>query len=430
MQLGNGKPLRVTLSALTAALLGSGAVKAAESAKVDSDLLIYSESGRVKVAEGVLDYSKVVSERQSVGVRLTLDALTGASPTGAAPSNKAQTFTGPSGGVGYTIPAGQIPVDSTFHDTRFAVDGRLMESLDRVTMVKVGAHVSKERDYLSFGLNGGITRDFNRRNTTLGISGSYSHDIVSPIGGAPAPLTAMPPPSGLGQGLDDRGATAGPGKGKDVVGGIAGITQVIGRETILRVDYSVNRTSGYLNDPYKLVSLVQGDGSTSPGTTIDNLYENRPGVRNETALFTEVRQYLFGSALDLSYRFFRDDWGIRSHTADALWRFPLPDDRAIEPHFRWYRQTAADFYHPFLVDGQGIPLVASADTRLAAFDAMTFGLKYSFALDEYSRMSISAEYYTQLGSRGPPDAPGFLAQYNLFPNLNAGMVRIGYKHDL
>lgn len=429
MQLGGQKSIRTAVTALTATLLGSSHVAAAESNTIDSSILIYSESGRVKAGEGVFDLSHKISERRTVGLRLTLDALTGASPNGATPSSSVQTFTSPSGSSSYEAPADEIPLDDTFSDQRGALDGRLSEMLDRVTFVNVGGHLSLEHDYASFGANAGITRDFFSRNTTLGVSGAYTHDIVSPIGGAPDPFASMPPPTAREGEGEGEGEGGGPGKGKDTVDLVAGVTQVLGRYTLVRFDYSLSRSSGYLNDPYKILSVVQDRGSTAPGEPVDYIFEKRPGSRLKQAVFGELRQYIAGAGLDASYRYFWDDWGITSHTVDVFLNVPLHDGHAIEPHVRWYRQSEADFYNPYLVEGRGFPNFASADVRLAEFDAMTYGAKYSMPLDNLTTLSVSGEYYTQLGKRGPPVDFGILSRHDLFPQLDVFMVRVGFTHD-
>lgn len=433
MQLNRHEPIRTAVAAVTVALLGSaGSARAADSGKIESSLLIYSETNRVKAAESVTDYTRPIDDRRSFDVRLTLDGLTGASPNGATPASTVQTFTGASGRVGYTAQPGRIPLDNTFHDTRLAADGSITDLLNRLTSVTYGAHLSIEHDYASVGLRSGITRDFFQRNTTLGLSGAYNHDTVLPIGGAPTPLTPMPPPTAAPVGGEGEGgggsATPGPGKGKDVLDGVVSLTQILDRDTFLRADYSFDRTSGYLNDPYKLLSLVQDWGAAAPGEPVAYLYESRPTVRRQQAVFGELRRYVAGVVLDASYRYFWDDWGIVSHTVEAFPRIPLGHGRSIEPHFRWYRQTAADFYRPYLVDGQPLPQYASADSRLTDFQAVTWGLKYAMPINDGDHISFSAEYYRQLGSRGPPDAVGILGQYDLFPPMSVVMVRMGYEH--
>jgi len=429
MQLKRHDRIGAAVTAATAALLSSTA--RAEPSKVDSSLLIYSETNRVKAGEGVIHYSRQVSDTRTYGLNLTLDGLTGASPNGAMPSSRAQTFTGPSGSVGYTAQPGEIPLDTSFTDKRLALDGSMTSLLDRITSLTLGAHFSVEHDYYSFGASSGISRDFYRKNTTLGLSGSYSHDIVSPVGGAPVPFASMPPPTSRSEGEhegEEEGGS-GPGKGKDIVDGMFGITQVLGRNTLMQANYSVTYASGYLTDPYKLLSQVEDWGSAAPGEPVDYLYENRPSSRNKQALFTSLRRYIAGSTVDLSYRYFWDDWGITSQSVDSFLRLPLGSGRALEPHVRWYQQTAADFHRFYLVQGQTLPQFASADSRLAAFDAWTLGLKYSFPLQHLDRLALSAEYYTQLGSRGPPDAIGILSQYDLFPKLDVLMLRVGYTRE-
>jgi hypothetical protein len=429
MQLDTQKSISAALSAITATLLGTGAAAAPGATTVDSSILLYSETGRVKLAEGVFDYGRNLSETRSIGVRLTLDALTGASPNGATPSSAIQTFTSPSGGGSYSVSAGTIPLDDTFQDMRGALDLSLRESLDRITFLNVGGHLSFERDYMSFGANVGITRDLNRKNTTLGVSAAYSHDIVSPYGGAPDPFASMPPPDGDDDGEgEDEGEDEGPSESKDIVDGVVTLTQVIDRKTIVRVNYSLSWSTGYLNDPYKIVSVVYDRDTATPGEPANYLYESRPDTRSKQAIFGDVRRSIAGSALDLSYRYFWDDWGVTSHTADVSLRLPVGSEHYIEPRFRWYRQSEADFYTPYLVDGQVFPNHASADSRLAEFDAYTYGLRWGFPVATDFRMSLTAEYYTQKGTRGPPDNFGVLSQYELFPELDAFMLRVGFSH--
>ena len=433
MQLNRPERVGTALTAFTAALLGTHAASAGDTGKVDSSLLIYSETNRVKLAEGVVELTNPIDEKKSYLLRGIFDVLTGASPNGATPSSHIQTFTGASGNAGYSAPAGSIPLDNTFSDRRFAFDGSLIDQLNRLTVVNIGGHLSWERDYSSLGVNGAASRDFNRKNTTVGVSASYSHDTVSPIGGAPVALSSMPPPTnvvgGDGEG-EGEGGGSGPGIGKNVGDVVVSMSQVLGRQTLLQMNYSFDWSSGYLTDPYKLLSVVGDESSAAPGEPVDYLYEKRPDVRNKQALYGELRQYIKGAAADVSYRYFWDDWGIRSHAVDLVTYIPLPRHHSLEPHVRWYRQSQADFFHTYLVQFQAPPQFATADARLAAFDAWTFGLKYSLPVGEADQIGFSAEYYEQKGTRAPPNPIGILADYDLFPALNVFMVRVGFSHAL
>jgi hypothetical protein len=426
MQLNGSKSIRGVLATITAALLGSGAVSMGEQGKLESSILYYSESGRVRAGEGIVNISKQLKGDRNIGVKLTLDGLTGATPNGAAPSSKVQTFTGASGRTQNVVQPGVIPLDGSFRDMRFAVDANLSQPWNRVTTSVFGGHFSAEHDYYSFGVNSGITRDFNRKNTTLGLSGSYSHDIVAPRGSVPIPFAFLPAPAPPSEdGRESRGNHS--TRPKEVFDVVFGVSQILDRKTIMRLNYSYNRTSGYLNDPYKILSVVNDQNSMDAGEPVNYVYESRPRSTGRQALYGQVRRDLSGNTIDLSYRYFWDNWGITSHTVDVFYRWQLGGDKALQPHLRWYHQSQANFYRAFLVDGVAFPQYASADTRLAKFSALTAGLQYSLPISGGSRLNMTAEYYTQVGDRSPPNAVGILRQYDLFPRMNVLMFRLGFE---
>jgi hypothetical protein len=432
MQLNGKTSFRGALMAVTTALLGTGAVRAAGDNRLESSLLLYSEVNRVQAAEGIVGLTRALKGGRLLNARLTLDGLTGASPNGATVSSRVQTFTRPSGNGSYTVKPGEIPFDDTFKDTRYSFDGSLSQPLNRVTTVLFGAHLSTEHDYTSLGANIGFTRDFNRKNTTLSASAAFSHDIVRPTGGAPDPLSLMAAPSDeneIEREDDEGGHSSGPDKNKNTIDAVLGVTQVLDRRTLLRINYSYSHASGYLNDPYKLLSVVQSPAAAEPGEPVNYIYEARPGSHTRQALFAEIRRYLGGHTIDLSYRYFWDDWGITSQTVDLFYRLPLMAGHALQPHFRWYRQTEADFYNAFLVDGAPLPAHASADYRLAPFHAVTLGLQYLLPVAEDIHLSFGFEYYRQSGDISPPASFGILSQHNLFPDLDAVMVRLGFTRD-
>ena len=429
LQLNRSRSIRNTVATITAALLSSGVAGAADPGqnRAETSFLLYSEKNRVTAEEAVIGVNKLLKGNQTLQLKLTYDGMTGATPTGAAPSRKAQTFTRPSGRGSYVIQPGEIPLDNTFKDNRFAADASISQPWGRMTVVNFGAHGSAEHDYSSIGLNGGITRDFNRKNTTFGISGAYSHDVTTAVGGTPVPFTPEKAVSAGGEGENIRIPRT--GKPKEIYDVVVGFSQILSRMTIFRMNYSFDRASGYLIDPYKVLSVVQPADSVDPGETVVNIYENRPASRNKNAVYGELRQYLSGNTIDLSYRYFWDNWGVISHTVDISYLWQFQSGKSIQPHFRWYRQLQANFYRPFLVQGAALPAYASADARLAKFDAYTMGLQYSVPISDISRLNISAEYYFQRGDGSPPEAFGALSGLNLFPKMNALMIRLGYSYD-
>lgn len=429
MQLKKRESVKFAITALTAALIGSTAVYAAGQDQIESSLLIYSEKSRVSAAEGIVGISKHIRGDYLLGLRLTYDGLTGPSPNGATPSSRIQTFTRPSGSGSYDTQIGETPLDDTFKDTRFAVDASLGRPIGRMTQVSTGFHFSAEHDYSSLGISAGLTHDLFQRNTTIGLSGSYSRDAINPEGGAPLGFSVMPLPSGDGGDDEHEGEGDGISHAKDVFDAVLSVNQIVDPKTIVRMNYSFSHSSGYLTDPYKILSVVQDANSTAPGAPDHYVYEKRPTGRNKHAVFGEVRRYLGGHAIDLAYRYFWDDWGVTSHTADMFFTWQLKNGHAIQPHVRWYSQSEADFHRYFIVQGAPLPENASADSRLAKFDAVTLGLEYTLPFNEVTRLRLTGEYYTQMSDNSPPEAFGELRQYDLFPKLDAFMLRAGFVRD-
>jgi hypothetical protein len=305
------------------------------------------------------------------------------------------------------------------------------QPLARVYTASAGLSYSTEYDYTHAGANLGLSRDFNQRNTTLSFGLAWSQDDIDPVGGAPVPLSQM---LDVGDLSNRRGTES-----KDVLDVLFGITQVIDRTTVVRLNYSYSDSSGYLNDPYKFLSVVDpltGDtisrapapGNTGPGGTYR--YENRPDTRTKQALYAEAKKYLAGKTLTVAYRHMRDDWEIDSHTLEARLRWPVSTGTYIEPHLRYYTQTAAEFYRLSLVNGEPLPQFASADYRLGDFDAATVGIKFGRELRQGREWSIRLEYYQQSAEVPPGMLIGNQAGRDQSPDLSAIIAQFSYRFGL
>ncbi|MCP3982066.1 MAG: DUF3570 domain-containing protein [bacterium] len=428
------KKVAASLAAATCSLLGLAqppTVEAKEAKpkkwRFDTALQFYGENDdRVQDTSFNFLARKTYGRERLLSFKLAVDSLTGASPNGAVPANDAQTFTSPSGGRGYTTPAGEIPLDSTFLDTRIALNGDWARPAGRFGRVSLGASVSNEYDYLHAGVNGRYSRDFNQRNTTLSLGLAIAGDSVEPVGGTPDPLSVMPAPD---DDTDSDSAYRGD-ESKTVTDLVVGVTQVFGKRTLAQFNYSFSHASGYLTDPYKLLSVVDPvTGDPTPGPSPDVYlyrFESRPDTRTKHSLYAQVRRHLSRDILDASYRFMTDDWGIQSHTVDFRYRFKL-GRHYLQPHARYYVQSAADFYYRTLFDGDPTPEHASADRRLGELDAYTLGLKYGHPYGNGKEWSVRLEYYSQSGRAPPESQVGSLRQFDLVPTVDALIGQIGFR---
>ena len=211
------------------------------------------------------------------------------------------------------------------------------------------------------------------------------------------------------------------------------------RNLLLQVNYSFSDASGYLNDPYKIVSLVDsftGDPllrTPTPGVdgpSHQYLFESRPDERTEHSLYAQSKYYMDGKVLDASYRFMTDDWDIDSHTVDLRYRWPLNDRTYLEPHVRYYTQSHAEFYQPSIDGGATLPSYASADYRLGEFDAITVGVKYGWETVSGSEWSARLEYYMADGSIPGNLLIGTQGEREIYPDLDAVIAQISYRFGI
>ena len=430
----NQKSISATLATATCALLGgtiAAPVDAQEEPSWDfnTSFLYYGEDNdRVQDASISMLARRTFYDDRALTMGLTIDALTGATPNGGIKQNTPQTFTQPSGKDVFTAPANTLPLDDTFRDTRVAVSASWQQPLGRLYTFNVGASASKEYDYLHLGANAKISRDFNKRNTTVSAGLAFAADNIDPEGGAPMPLTPM-------LDVDDLSNRMGK-EDKDVVDLVLGVTQVISRNLVVQVNYSFSDSSGYLNDPYKIVAVVDGlTGDVIPRTlppgeespSHEYIFESRPDERTKHSLYGQAKYYMGGKVLDASYRYMTDDWDIDSHTVDIRYRWPINDKRYLEPHLRFYTQTAADFYQVGVVDGDPLPSYVTHDYRLGEFDAITAGLKYGWETKNGNEMSVRLEVYQQRGSISADKLIGNQVGLVEYPDLDAVIFQYSYR---
>ena len=261
LQLRRYRSIRESLTAVTATLVGVSSAAATGLDHSETSMLIYSERDRVRATETMFSLDKQMNRGYSLNLRFTYDGLTGASPTGGSPSKYPQTITRPSGGGRVVVAAGELPVDNSFGETRFAADATLSRGVGAGTKVSGGVHLSSEHDYKSIGLSGSVTKDLDSARTTLGLALSVLRDVSSPIGGIPKPLGDI-----TDEVETQNGRRVRRGNGhKRVYDAVASLTRVLGPGLLARFSYTFDRSEGYLTDPYKIISVVQPMDSADPG---------------------------------------------------------------------------------------------------------------------------------------------------------------------
>ncbi len=413
--------LRKRLLAATATLLSAASASQASQAQEpwtwDASFLQYNEADRIRVSEPQIGVRRAFSDQRVLSVLATIDTISGSTPLGTLPHTQntapVSTVTSASGHA-VNREVGRVPL-SEMKDTRLSLATTYERPTSAVSRTIVSGTVSKEHDFLSFGGSYTWNRDFNSKNTTLAVGASPEFDLVTPNGGLP---NAYGPYQAPGE-FERQSRT------KYLVSGLIGITQVINRKTLMQWNYSPTYENGYLNDPYKLLSITNNQGDP-----LSTIHEKRPGYRIEHSWYWLTRYNIRDQdVFSLGFRYYRDDWGIRSKTLDFTYRWQYHEKRFFEPVVRYYRQSASGFFHAGLRQAEALPEAASADYRLSEITGVTFGARMGWILKNGSELTLRAEYYSQTGENTPASAVGAQRAYDLFPALHATILQVAYSFE-
>jgi len=417
-------------------LLQVSAVAQAKSDEWDikSAFLYYAEDGRINVFEPVISAAKEINDEEFLSFKLVYDVLSGSTPYGALPANTAQTLTNPSGNSVYTAAAGKQPLNSTFRDTRVAFNADWTVPLNRTNRISLGGNFSKEYDFTSVGVSANYFHDSTDKNTTYNVGLAFNNEEWDPVGGKNTEFAFMIDPRNTNGTPQPKGGT----DTKTNTDFIVGLTQVINRSTIMQFNLGLSTSDGYLTDPYRIISIVDGTtgdplvgSATQPGEVLTGdefpfRYEKRPDTRTKNTFFWRTAHHLTEDVINFSYRYFTDDWGINAHTADLKYRYELGGHQYLQPHVRYYSQNSADFYVHSLTAGEALPEYASADYRLGDFVSTTLGLKYGMQLSNNSEFTVRLEAinwsYNTVGK-----LIGSQNQLDIVPDLDAFVFQVGYN---
>ena len=307
-------------------------------------------------------------------LRLTgvVDTIAGATPTGQEPAT----------------PGGAVPL-AQMDDERKAWTADYTHQFPRIA-VTFGAAGSRESDYVSDGLSLNTVTDFLDKNV----------ELLAGVGVTDDSLRVFHQADWAGK----RGTEA-----------LVGLTRLFGPRTKAGLNLSWGRSTGYLNDPYKIITKRT---QLLPGIFLPLTFrENRPAEREKRVLFASLNHAVPSArgALESSYRLYDDTFGLTSHTLAVAWFQRLGADFILVPSVRLYRQTAADFYRVTLTDTPIVPSNSprpdgpfySADYRLAAFRSLTWGLKAVWTPDPRLRLELGYERYGMTGRDGVTSASAF-----------------------
>lgn len=281
---------------------------------------------------------------------------------------------------------------------------------DRNTIWNVDASFATEYDYMSIGFGGGLTKLFNDKNTTLGVSGKVYLDTWMPK--YPTELDSYLEVNGnLNEGffngvtiIDQNGNTSTnwhPVDGFDLINNKArnsysvsvSFSQILSKNAQMSLFFDVVNQKGWLGNPmqrvyfgdinnYYIGNAASIDNYTLPSNKdvfqLADDIERLPNSRFKIPVGVRLNYYINEIlAVRTYYRYYMDNWGVRSHTSNIELPIKISTKVTLYPTYRFYNQTAADYFAPF-EENLSTNRYYSSDYDLSKFSANQYGFGISY----------------------------------------------------
>ncbi|WP_281755713.1 DUF3570 domain-containing protein [Neptunitalea chrysea] len=249
--------------------------------------------------------------------------------------------------------------------------------------------VATEYDYFSLGFGGSYTRLFNEKNTELSLHGNVYLDTWSPV--YPIELRSFGGNgSGLGNSFFNHYTITGnqdyspifsefTNKNRNSYSAGMSFSQILSKRAqgILMVD--LVQQNGLLSTPFQRVYFADIANSYIQDFQLADAIEQLPDTRFKIAVGARFNYYINEMfVLKTFYRYYVDDWGVASHTATVELPVKISDKFTIYPSYRYYNQTAADYFASYEQHLSTNDFYTS-DYDLSEFNAsqIGFGLSYT-----------------------------------------------------
>ncbi|MDB4291890.1 DUF3570 domain-containing protein [Maribacter sp.] len=277
---------------------------------------------------------------------------------------------------------------------------------DRNAIWSAKISVSSEYDYFSLGFGGGYTKLFNEKNTELSINANVYLDSWNAI----YPIELRPfAANGIGsfRASEITGNTAyNPDfnefeneKRNSYSLGI-GFSQILHKKVQGTLVVDLVQQNGLLSTPFQRVYFSDVADSFIENFQLADAIEQLPVSRFKVALGGRLNWYLNETiSLRSYYRYYFDNWGLRSHTASIEVPIKISDKFTLYPSYRFYNQTAADYFAGYEGHMSSAEFYTS-DYDLSKYSANQFGFGVSYTdiftkahLWKFGLKSIDLKYY-------------------------------------
>ncbi len=280
------------------------------------------------------------------------------------------------------------------------------------------AHLSfaNEFDYSSFGFGGSLSKQFNKKNTEVGLTANIYLDTWRPQ--YPTEIHTYVNTNGnLNAGffngvdiLDQNGNVINKNsltawkpvnntlvidKGRNTYSASLSFSQILSKNLQVSLFADVIMQKGWLSNPMQRIyfknrpNFYIGEASDIPYYTDPNKnngvfqladdIERLPDNRLKTPIGMRLHYYINEFLVFKTYyRYYFDDWGINSHTLNVEIPIKVSDKFTLYPSYRYYTQTAAKYFYNYEEALSSYDFYTS-DFDLSKYNAnqFGFGIKYT-----------------------------------------------------
>lgn len=281
---------------------------------------------------------------------------------------------------------------------------------DRNDIWSAKLSVSTEYDYFSLGFGGSYTKLFNEKNTEFSISANVYLDSWNAI----YPIELRPfgeNGNGINNSLFTQNTITGnqnysplftefkdESRNSYSVG--FGLSQILHKNVQGSLSVDLVKQDGLLSTPFQRVYFSDVADSFIEDFQLADAIEQLPNTRFKVAIGGRLNWYLSESfTVRTFYRYYFDDWGINSHTASIEIPFKLSDKFTLYPSYRFYNQTAADYFYPYETAVSNYEFYTS-DYDLSKYSSNQFGFGISHTdiftnahIWKFGLKSVDLKYY-------------------------------------
>ncbi|ULQ55578.1 DUF3570 domain-containing protein [Flavihumibacter rivuli] len=315
-----------------------------------------------------------------------------------------QNWTGEIGIDHYTS-ASSDKIDPKTLSSASSADTRVYPSLGwsrenekKRTTFGFGVSSSTEFDYQSFGLNAHFEKQTKDKSGEFGARAQVYLDKLKLI----YPVELRDTPGGGEDGNHGYGRSS-----RNSMSGSLSWSQIVNQRLQVMFLLDLVYQTGYLGLPFHRVYF--NDGTVH--------VENLPDTRFKLPLGFRANYFLGDKIILRSYyRFYKDNWGITSHTINLETPVKLTPFFSISPFYRYYSQSAVEYFAPYL-GHDGSKEYYTSNYDLSKFTSHFFGA--GFRITPMNGL-FGWKHFNMLEIR--------YGHYSRSTNLNSDIISLNLKY--